>query len=88
MPSQWSGLRLAVENRWGGGDATRKAEILLEEVMEMFAKAAKKRHNVYQDVRERHHHHHHPHPHPHHHHHRLPGDGGSQSFCSGFGVAP
>ncbi|CAM9206340.1 unnamed protein product, partial [Scytosiphon promiscuus] len=34
--NQWTALRLAVENNWGGGDSERKAAILEEELMNLF----------------------------------------------------
>lgn len=33
---QWTALRLAVENNWGGGDSERKAQLLEEELINMF----------------------------------------------------
>ncbi|CBN73910.1 conserved unknown protein [Ectocarpus siliculosus] len=43
--NQWTALRLAVENNWGGGDSERKAALLEEGVMNMF----KTKKEIYKD---------------------------------------
>ena len=50
MMIQWMVLRLAIENEWGGGNPQRKAELMLEELMGLFATAARKNKEVYRDV--------------------------------------
>ncbi|CAN0030596.1 unnamed protein product [Pylaiella littoralis] len=43
--NQWTALRLAVENNWGGGDSERKAALLEEELMNLF----KTKKEIYKD---------------------------------------
>mmetsp|Transcript_2723 Transcript_2723/g.3876 ORF Transcript_2723/g.3876 Transcript_2723/m.3876 type:complete len:200 (-) Transcript_2723:231-830(-) len=35
---QWTVVRLAVENNWGGGDSQRKLELMLEQLLPLFQK--------------------------------------------------
>merc|ERR1711934_962525 len=46
---QWTVLRLAVQNSWGGGNAAEKEEALLNEVLGLFGKAQQAGKKVYAD---------------------------------------